>query len=72
MTRVFEKCRNYARIGIPQIFVLEPESRAAWEWNRETDNLERIWNLRPGNGSTLDIKEIWAELDERMRQREQS
>ncbi|MGI9075604.1 MAG: Uma2 family endonuclease [Bryobacteraceae bacterium] len=46
MTKVFEKCRNYARIGIPQIFVFDPESNAAWEWNRETENLERIQTLR--------------------------
>lgn len=67
MTRVFEKCRNYARIGIPQILVFDPESRMAWEWNRETGNLERIERLRLGNGATLQINEVWAELDARMR-----
>lgn len=67
MTRVFEKCRNYARIGIPQIFVLDPESRTAWEWDREKDNLDRIEKLRLGNGSTVEVNEIWAELDARMR-----
>jgi Uma2 family endonuclease len=41
MTRVFEKCRNYTRIGIPQIFVFDPVSRTAWEWSRNSDNLER-------------------------------
>jgi Uma2 family endonuclease len=69
MTKVFEKCRNYARIGIPQIFVFDPESKAAWEWSRETDNLERIQALRLRNGSTLEVNEIWAELDARMRTR---
>ncbi|MGA8025842.1 MAG: Uma2 family endonuclease, partial [Bryobacteraceae bacterium] len=42
MTKVFDKCRNYARIGIPQMFVFDPESKTAWERSRETDNLERI------------------------------
>lgn len=65
MTRVFEKCRNYARIGIPQIFLFDPESRMAWEWNRENDNLERIHKMRLGNGSTLDVNVIWAELESR-------
>lgn len=67
MTRVYEKCRQYARIGIPQIFVFDPESQTAWEWSRETGNLQRIETLRLGNGSTLAVSEIWAELDARMR-----
>jgi len=54
MIKVFEKCRNYVRIGIPQTFVFDPESRTAWEWSRESDNLERIDVLRLRNGSTLD------------------
>ncbi|MGA8025810.1 MAG: Uma2 family endonuclease, partial [Bryobacteraceae bacterium] len=69
MTKVFDKCRNYARIGIPQIFVFDPESKTAWEWSRETDNLERIQTLRLGNGSSLEVNEIWAELETRMRGR---
>ncbi len=72
MTKVFEKCRNYARIGIPQIFVFDPESQTAWEWSRETDNLERIQNVRLGNGSTLEVNDIWAELDARMRMKKDS
>lgn len=67
MTKVFEKCRNYVRIGIPQIFVFDPESKAAWEWSTEEDNLERISTLRLRNGSALDVDKIWAELETRMR-----
>jgi Uma2 family endonuclease len=69
MAKVFEKCRNYARIGIPQIFVFDPESRSAWEWNRENDNLERTCLLRLRNGSTLAVNDIWAELEARMGRR---
>ncbi len=72
MTKVFEKCRNYVRIGIPQIFVFDPESRTAWEWSRETDNLERIETLRLRNGSTLEISEIWLELATRIENRKHS
>lgn len=68
MTKVFEKCRNYARIGIPQIFIFDP-ARTAWEWNQENDNLERIHVLRLRNGSTLDVNDIWAEMESRMRPR---
>jgi Uma2 family endonuclease len=67
MTRVYEKCRQYARIGIPQIFVFDPESQVAWEWSRETGNLERIEVLQLRNGSRLPVSDIWAELDARMR-----
>jgi Uma2 family endonuclease len=72
MIKVFEKCRNYAQIGIPQIFVFDPESKTAWEGNRETHNLERIQTLRLRNGSTLDVGEIWAEMETRMRTRRHS
>jgi Uma2 family endonuclease len=72
MARVFEKCRHYARIGIPQIFVLDPESKTAWEWSRQTHNLETIQTLHLANGSTLPLTEIWAELDARMRMGESS
>jgi Uma2 family endonuclease len=69
MTRVYEKCRHYARIGIPQIFVFDPESKTAWEWSRQTHNLETIQTLHLANGSTLPVTDIWAELDARMRSR---
>lgn len=67
MTRVFEKCRHYARIGIPQIFVFDPESKTAWEWSRQTGNLERVQTLHLKNGASLDVAEVWAELDARLR-----
>ncbi|HZQ56313.1 MAG TPA: Uma2 family endonuclease [Bryobacteraceae bacterium] len=67
MAFVFKKCRQYVRIGIPQIFVFDPETRDAWEWSRKPDNLERITGLLLGNGASLDINEIWAELDQRLR-----
>ena len=39
---VHEKCKQYARIGIGQIFCLDPESKKALEWDRSRANLERI------------------------------
>ena len=66
MTRVYEKCRQYTRIGIPQIFVFDPESKTAWEWSRETHNLETIQALHLANRSMLPVAEIWAELDARL------
>lgn len=67
MAFVFKKCRQYVRIGIPQIFVFDSEARDAWEWSRETDNLERMSRLALGNDATMEVGEIWAELDRRLK-----
>lgn len=67
MALVFRKCRHYVRIGIPQIFVFDPEARDAWEWSRDTDNLERITRLLLDNGAGVEVSEVWAELDQRLR-----
>lgn len=63
MPQVFKKCRNYARIGILRIFVFDPESRDAWEWSRQTDNLERITQLDFPHGNTIVVADIWQKLD---------
>lgn len=65
MSRVFEKCRQYARIGITRIFVLDPESKSAWEWSRATDNLERISAMNLPNGQSIAVADVWSELDRR-------
>jgi Uma2 family endonuclease len=65
MSRVFEKCRHYVRIGIPQIFVLDPELQLAWEWSRRTENLERVDSLRLGNGVVMETRDVWLELERR-------
>jgi Uma2 family endonuclease len=65
MSRVFEKCRQYARIGITKIFVLDPDSKSAWEWDRTTGNLERISAMNLPNGQVIAIADVWSELDRR-------
>ncbi len=65
MTRVFEKCRQYARIGTKKIFVLDPESKIAWEWNPQTVNLERISVMELPNGESIALADVWNELDRR-------
>jgi Uma2 family endonuclease len=69
MSQLFKKCRQYVRIGIPQIFVFDPEAQDAWEWSTEADNLDRIHTLKLGNGSTLEVNTIWEELDRRAQNR---
>ena len=62
MSQVFEKCRQYQRIGVGQIFVLDPESRDAWVWSVEKQNLEKIAALTLANGQTVSTIDIWAKL----------
>lgn len=65
ISRVFEKCRQYARIGITKIFVLDLETKSAWEWDRRTDNLERILKMNLPNGQLIALADVWSELDRR-------
>ena len=65
MQRVYQKCREYARVGIPAVFVVDPEFNIAWQWSRETQNLERIQEMCLPNGQNIAIDQIWAELDRR-------
>ena len=66
MSRVFEKCRQYARIGVTGIFVMDPEARYAWQWSRKTANLERIAAMHLSNGGSIVVADIWQELDRRV------
>ena len=66
MSLVHEKCRNYQHIGFEQIFVLDPEFRKGWEWGRKTQNLERIDALRLTNGKSIELTEVWQELDKEL------
>jgi len=62
---LFKKCRNYVRIGIKLIFIVDPESRDAWEWSVETDNIERIQVIRLA-GREFPLSAIWEELDKEL------
>ncbi len=64
MGKVFEKCRQYQRVGIRQIFVLDPESKMVWEWSVKTQNLERVSALQLNNGQSIQATEIWSKLDQ--------
>ena len=67
MHTLYEKCEHYARIGIGQIFVFDPESKKAWEWDRNRANLERITAMDLQNGSRISIdQDVWPEMDRRV------
>ena len=61
MNYVMSKCRNYERLAIPQIFVLDPEERTGWQWKQ--NGLEAISDIRLGNGSVIGLDELWRQLD---------
>ncbi len=59
------KCRQYERIGVRSIFVMDPEFHDAWEWRRSEENLERISAMVLPNGNRIEVADLWAELDRR-------
>jgi len=62
---LFKKCRNYVRIGMKLIFIVNPESRDAWQWSVETDNIERIQVIRFPRRE-FPLSAIWEELDKQL------
>jgi hypothetical protein len=60
---ILEKCRNYEKIGVAQIFVQDPETHAIYEWSKGW--VERT-ELRLANGATISGETIWQEFDRRI------
>jgi Uma2 family endonuclease len=60
---ILEKCRNYEKVGIAQIFVLDPETHVIYEWNK---GLVERSDLPLANGVTISGETIWQEFDRRM------
>ncbi len=66
MSGVFEKCRQYDRIGIKAIFVFDAEHHWAWVWERGNENLERISNMQLPNGSQIEVEALFLQLEKRL------
>ena len=66
---VHEKCRHYHRIGIPAVYVADPEQRRLWQWNPERENLDPTENIVLPNAVPLTGATIWAEFERRIAQR---
>ena len=62
-TRVYQKCLHYHRLGILQLFVIDPETRTAWQWNRDLRQLDRrdAWELT--NGQSIQMADLWQQLE---------
>jgi len=71
MTHVFEKCGHYARVGVEQIFVFDPEGKKAWQWNKHTEALEPLNEVHLTNDSVLVVAEVWVEMKRRTGQAHQ-
>jgi Uma2 family endonuclease len=67
MDALFERCAQYARIGIGQIFVFNPRTYTAWAWDKTKRNLERVDSLKLGNGEAIELSALWNEMDRRRR-----
>lgn len=62
MTYVMNKCRHYQRVGIPQIFVLDPDAKQSWQWTN--NGLEIISEMRLSNGAVISFDSVWRQFDE--------
>ena len=62
MPDMLQKCRLYARIGIQQILVLDPQNRDGWEWNNASRRLENVTVIHLPNGNKIDLNDVWEEL----------
>ncbi len=60
---ILEKCRNYEKVGIAQIFVLDPETHTIYQWNK---GLVERSDLQLANGVTISGETIRQEFDRRM------
>jgi Uma2 family endonuclease len=67
LPKLFRKCRNYLRIGVEPVFVIDPEARDSWEWSRATNNLERVSHFALPGDKVLAVDDVWSELDPALR-----
>lgn len=63
---IHEKCLHYDRIGIPAIYVADPEQRHLWKWNPQEHNLEMRGGIVLPNGANLEAGKIWTEFERRI------
>lgn len=66
---IVRKCRHYAELGIPQIYIFDPVERWAAQWDASRGELQRVPELKLTNGSIVRVDDIFARLDERLQPR---
>jgi Uma2 family endonuclease len=63
-----EKCEGYGCIGIPQIFVFDPDKRTIVTWDHTAHRYQPVRDLHLINGSEISGESIWREFDKRIRE----
>ena len=66
--RIRRKCRFYAAQGIPGIYVFDPEDRTSERWSEADNALLPVTAIEIPGQMPLPVSEIWAALDEEMKQ----
>ena len=61
-SQILEKCKNYARIGISRIFVIDPETRLGYVWSIEEAQLQTTEEMALPNGASIRLPELWERL----------
>ncbi len=68
-SRVSKKCSDYARLGIPNILVIDPEQRSGWQWSEVPRGLHEVKSAESfslQDGRELSLAKVFAELDRRI------
>ena len=66
MDHILKKCREYTRIGIERIYVLNPEDKEGWEWNIQEESLAKIASMQLPNEKCIRLAAVWDEMNGRM------
>ena len=64
--RVQERVSEYLAMGVPHVWIIDPETRAAWIASRErgVEPLDGNTLTLPGTAACMTIAEIFEEIDE--------
>ena len=65
--QVRQKCKNYERLArIETVYLLDPDGREGWRWDRLRQNTEPVQSLAFPNGPELPIARIWERVDQQI------
>ena len=65
-SRVVAKCREYVKIGVMHVFVIDPEQRIAYQWNAGRGHLENIDAIMLPNGNRVELTALWSRVDAKL------
>ena len=64
--RILERVREYVRMGVPNVWIVDPISREIWTANAQGDPVLSCAEVLalPGTVAAIHVAEIFAEIDE--------